>query len=235
MLLLWTGFLFGFFGSLHCLGMCAPLIWAMPDQKSKRSIWWLNKLAYNSGRTSTYALLGLVMGLLGESVALVGLQQYLSIATGVLMLLFLLFSKGKIPQSFQLKPLTHLMVKVKIALSQLIQGNTFRSHLIMGFYNGLLPCGLVYMALLASISMSSLGGSALYMVVFGLGTFPMMLIAAYFGSSVKKWNQKIFTHWVPRFILMVALLLIVRGLNLGIPYLSPKLKATNDMVICEIP
>lgn len=105
----------------------------------------------------------------------------------------------------------------------------------MGLYNGLLPCGLVYMALLASLSMSSLGGSALYMLVFGLGTFPMMLAAAFFGNTVKQWNQKVFSRWVPRFILLVAALLIFRGLNLGVPYLSPKLSANNDIVVCETP
>lgn len=235
MLLLWTGFLFGFFGSLHCLGMCAPLIWALPVRQDKRSIWWRNRLAYNLGRVFTYTALGLAIGLIGESFSLVGAQQYLSISTGVLMLLLLIFTKGKIPQSFSIKPLNKLMLKVKGALGSLIQGNTLKSNLLMGVYNGLLPCGLVYMALLASLSMSSLGGSALYMVVFGLGTFPMMLIAAYFGSSVRQWNQKVFTQWVPRFIFLVAILLIIRGLNLGIPYVSPKLAENNDIVLCETP
>lgn len=235
MLLLWTGFLFGLLGSMHCLGMCAPLIWALPQQKDKRSIWWRNKLAYNIGRTTTYASLGLLIGVLGETVSFAGFQQYLSIGTGVLMVLFLVFTKGRIPQSFSVKPLNKLVLKVKMNLSRLIQGNTFKSNALMGLYNGLLPCGLVYMALLASLSMSSLGGSALYMAVFGLGTFPMMLTAAFFGNSIKQWNQKLFSQWVPRFILLVAVLLIFRGLNLGIPYLSPKLVTTNNIVLCETP
>lgn len=235
MLLLWTGFLFGLFGSMHCLGMCAPLIWALPQQKQKRALWWRNKLAYNLGRAATYAFLGLLIGLVGETVSFAGFQQYLSIGTGALMILFLVFTKGRIPQSFRLKPLNQLVLKVKVRLGKLLRGNTFRSNAMMGLYNGLLPCGLVYMALLASLSMSSLGGSALYMVFFGLGTFPMMLVAAFFGNSIKQWNQKIFTRWVPRFILLVALLLIFRGLNLGVPYLSPKLSAGNDIVICETP
>lgn len=235
MLLLWTGFLFGLFGSMHCLGMCAPLIWALPQQKQKRSIWWRNKLAYNLGRAITYAFLGLLIGLVGETFSFAGFQQYLSIGTGVLMIIFLVLTRGRIPQSFHLKPLNRLVLKVKARLGKLLQGNTFRSNALMGLYNGLLPCGLVYMALLASLSMSSLGGSALYMVFFGLGTFPMMLAAAFFGNSIKQWNQKIFSQWVPRFILLVAVLLIFRGLNLGVPYLSPKLSAGNEIVICETP
>ncbi|NVJ46559.1 MAG: sulfite exporter TauE/SafE family protein [Cytophagia bacterium] len=235
MLLLWTGFLFGLFGSMHCLGMCAPLIWALPQQKQKRRIWWRNKLAYNLGRAITYAFLGLLIGLVGETFSFAGFQQYLSIGTGVLMIIFLVLTRGRIPQSFHLKPLNRLVLKVKARLGKLLQGNTFRSNALMGLYNGLLPCGLVYMALLASLSMSSLGGSALYMVFFGLGTFPMMLAAAFFGNSIKQWNQKIFSQWVPRFILLVAVLLIFRGLNLGVPYLSPKLSAGNEIVICETP
>lgn len=235
MLLLWTGFLFGLLGSMHCLGMCAPLIWALPQQKDKRAAWWRNKLAYNLGRASTYTMLGLIIGLVGETVSIAGFQQYLSIGTGVLMILFLLFTRGRIPQSFSVKPLNKLVLKVKMRLGKLLQGNTFKSNALMGLYNGLLPCGLVYMALLASLSMSSLGGSALYMLVFGLGTFPMMLAAAFFGNTVKQWNQKVFSRWVPRFILLVAALLIFRGLNLGVPYLSPKLSANNDIVVCETP
>ena len=235
MLLLWTGFLFGLFGSMHCLGMCAPLIWALPQNKEKRALWWRNKLAYNLGRALTYASLGFLIGLIGETVSFAGFQQYLSIATGVLMIVFLVTTRGKIPQSFALKPLNNMVLKVKMRLGKLLQGNTFRSNITLGVYNGLLPCGLVYMALLASLSMSSLGGSALYMIFFGLGTFPMMLAAAVFGNSIRQWNQRVFTRWVPRFVLLVALLLIFRGLNLGVPYLSPKLSADNDIVLCETP
>ncbi|WP_420387636.1 sulfite exporter TauE/SafE family protein [Roseivirga sp.] len=235
MLLLWTGFLFGLFGSMHCLGMCAPLIWALPQQKEKRLAWWSNRLAYNFGRAITYAFLGVIIGLIGETISLAGFQQYLSIATGVLMIVFLVTTRGRIPQSFAFKPLNQLILKVKKSLGKLIQGNTFRSNAMLGLYNGLLPCGLVYMALIASLSMSSLGGSALYMVFFGLGTFPMMLAAALFGHRIRNWNQKVFTQWVPRFIFLVAILLIFRGLNLGIPYLSPRLVSNNDIVLCETP
>lgn len=234
-MLLWTGFLFGLFGSLHCLGMCAPLIWAMPENKSKRKMWWLNKLSYNTGRAVTYMLLGAVIGLVGETISFAGFQQYLTIVTGVILLLFLIFSKGRIPQSFFLKPINKLVSKVKLSLGKLIKGNTAKTNLLLGLYNGLLPCGLGYMALIASLSMSSLEGSMLYMLVFGLGTFPMMIAAAYFGGQVKKWNQNISKVWVPRFIVLVAILLIIRGLNLGIPYLSPKLDRSNDIVMCETP
>ena len=235
MILLWTGFLFGLLGSLHCLGMCAPLIWAIPESQEGKRKWWLNKLAYNSGRAITYALLGVIIGLIGESLSLAGWQQYISIFTGALMLLFLVFSKGQIPQSFMLGPVNRLIHQVKSALARFIKGNSPKTNLILGLYNGLLPCGLVYMALIASLSMSSVQGSMLYMLVFGLGTFPMMIAAAYFGSRIKNWNKNLHKVWVPRFVALVAILLIIRGLNLGVPYLSPKVDVGNDIVMCESP
>lgn len=235
MVLLVSAFIFGLLGSLHCLGMCAPIIWALPQDHSKRSVWLTKRVTYNLGRIITYALLGTIIGLVGESFALAGWQQYISIATGVMMLLFLLLSKGHIPQSFQLGWMNKFFLFVKTKLSGFMKGNTYKTNFLLGFYNGLLPCGLVYLALMASISMGTLEGGALYMAVFGLGTFPMMLGAAWVGGTLKNMRQGLYQKWVPRFVVLVALLLIIRGLNLGVPYLSPKLSNQNDITLCITP
>ena len=234
-MLLQTAIILGFAGSLHCLGMCAPLLWAAPESPTSKTKWLSNKLAYNFGRAITYTALGAVFGLIGKSLNLIGLQQYLSIGAGVLILLLLLFSGGHIPSNFQVPFIQKVVAKVRSGLGKHLGKNSFRSHLSFGLLNGLLPCGLVYMGLFASVSMGSIEGGALYMFLFGLGTFPMMLGAAFFGSRAKKMKTNWTKTLIPKMIVLVSLLLILRGLNLGIPYVSPALNDSNDVTLCVTP
>ncbi len=232
-MLLATAIVFGFLGSLHCLGMCAPLLWAIPENPEKRTQWWLNKLIYNTGRISTYALLGLVVGLIGEGVSLVGWQQDISWITGVLLILGLALSIwGKHIRAFN-SVSYQFNHKIKKGLSKTLARKGFAAQLMFGAFNGLLPCGLVYMALIASLSMTSVPGSMAYMVLFGLGTVPMMLGAAIFKKSIQSLRDVRFNKLYPKIVLTIAILLIVRGMNLGIPYLSPKVVDTSSMTICE--
>lgn len=235
MLLLATALVFGFLGSLHCLGMCAPLLWAVPQQESLRRVWWQNRLLYNFGRALTYAGLGAIVGLGGESLSFAGWQQKISIGTGILILIFLLSSKGIIPSSFQFRPLQNLLTKIRRQIGTLLSLNSPFANFKLGLFNGFLPCGLVYMALLASVSMGSILGGSLYMLIFGLGTFPMMLAAAFFGKQLKSMKPSFFNKLVPTFVAIIALLLIVRGLGLGIPYLSPSMVSEVEMTLCITP
>lgn len=234
-MLLSTAIVFGFLGSLHCLGMCAPLLWAIPENPEKRTQWWLNKLTYNAGRISTYALLGLVVGLIGEGVSLVGWQQHISWITGVLLILGLVLSiwgnRIKAFNSFS----NQFNQKVKKGLSRTLARKGLVAQLTFGAFNGLLPCGLVYMALIASLSMTSVSGSMIYMVLFGLGTVPMMLGAALFKKSIQSIRSIRFNKLYPKIVLTIAILLIVRGMNLGIPYLSPKVSNASSITICTTP
>lgn len=234
-MLLATAIAFGFLGSLHCLGMCAPLLWAIPENPEKRTRWWINKLIYNTGRIATYALLGLIIGLIGEGVSLVGWQQHISWITGVVLILGLALSiwGSRIRTFSSFSSLFNQ--KVKKGLSRTLASKTYGSQLMFGVFNGLLPCGLVYMALIASLSMTSIGGSMLYMVLFGIGTIPMMLGAAYFKKSIQSLKSISFNKLYPKIVLTIAILLIVRGMNLGIPYLSPKVGMSGDITMCETP
>lgn len=235
MVLLGTAFVFGLLGSLHCLGMCAPLIWALPQDKSKRAKWWGNRLSYNFGRSITYAVLGAVIGLLGQTFALAGLQQYMSIIAGIVLLLILLFSGGHVPLNIHFGPATKLFAWVRTKMGGLLKGNTASTNFMLGLFNGLLPCGLVYMALVAALSMGTIAGSAVYMVLFGLGTFPMMIAAAMLGGRMKSLKNGLLNRWAPRFLVVVSLLLIMRGLGLGIPYVSPAFGTANEITICQTP
>ena len=231
-MLLGSAIIFGFLGSLHCLGMCAPLLWAIPDDQTSKKKWLIRKLLYNSGRLVTYSMLGLFIGLIGESFQLFGLQQHLSWLTGLFLLLGLAITyKGHLITN-NTKLGYRLNTKLRSSLGQYMTKQGLSSHLIFGLLNGLLPCGLVYMALLASVSMGSAFGGATYMAVFGLGTFPMMFAAAYMGTSFKKTKKLNVNKLAPKLVFVVAILLIIRGLNLGIPYLSPRLNSPDQMTIC---
>ncbi len=234
-MLLATAIAFGFLGSLHCLGMCAPLLWAIPENPEKRTRWWFNKFLYNVGRISTYSLLGLIVGLIGEGVSLVGWQQHISWITGVVLIIGLVLSiwGGRVP--IVSKFTFSFNQKVKKGLSKWLTKKTYTAQLMFGVFNGLLPCGLVYMALIASLSMTSIGGSMAYMALFGLGTIPMMLGAAYFKKSIQSLKSISFNKLYPKIVLTIAILLIVRGMNLGIPYLSPKVGNASGITICETP
>ncbi|OEJ99794.1 hypothetical protein BFP71_09540 [Roseivirga misakiensis] len=213
--------------------MCAPLLWAVPENSTARSAWWRNKLLYNSGRIITYSLLGLLIGIVGEGISLIGWQQHLSWITGVVLIVGLIVSIWGHKLPF-FNAATHRVTKfVKQGVAKSFKKHNAKSQLVFGLFNGLLPCGLVYMALIASLSMETIGGSMLYMVLFGLGTVPMMIGAAIMKQSIKSIKGFSFNKVYPKVVLTIALLLIIRGMNLGIPYLSPKSNTVNGITVCK--
>ncbi len=233
-MLLSTAIVVGLLGSVHCLGMCAPIVWALPDDRSARWQWLGKKLVYNIGRIITYAILGVVVGFAGEMLAFAGVQQWLSIVAGVVLIVGVLLFGGRIPELPLFRPLGKLVLFVRTKMGRLIARKGLGSHFYLGMINGLLPCGLVYAALIAAISMGSWSGGALYMILFGLGTFPMMIAAAVVGRVAGqrfKWRLSSLT---PKFIMILGLLFVLRGLNLGIPYLSPALTDNNEIIECNV-
>ena len=216
MSLYWSALVVGFLGSFHCIGMCGPIVLAVPAQS------FFSKLLYNLGRTITYASMGALLGFVGAGFSFVGWQQNLSILVGVLMLIIILFTKYK---HFDL-PMNGVFEKLwiysKRLLTPLFKSKSMFSPLFIGLINGLLPCGLVYAALLAALAMGGVWESALYMALFGLGTAPLLIGVAVFGNWLTpKWRTR-FNRTVPYFVGVLAILLILRGLNLGIPMISPK-------------
>ena len=230
-MLLSTAIVFGFLGSIHCLGMCAPITWAVPVGDKKWQ-WLRGRLAYNLGRIMTYGALGVLAGLLGRGFSLVGWQQGLSVAAGVLLLSGVLVFGMQVPSRGLFKPLARLVLLVKMRIGPLIQKRGLRAQWSLGLLNGLLPCGLVYAALLVAGSMGTLEGAAAYMLLFGLGTLPMLLGAAIFGRVMGQKFRTGVWRLAPKLVAIVGILLILRGLNLGIPYLSPALKNTLSITEC---
>jgi len=220
---LWTAFLLGLVGSLHCAGMCGPLALTIPANGKSSTTFLLGRLAYNSGRILTYGVLGAVFGLVGKSLALVGLQRWVSLGAGATILIALLFST-RLAMSVRLARGVSLL---KSGLGKLLQQRTYRATFTLGLLNGLLPCGLVYAACAAATASSGLLAGTSYMAAFGLGTIPMMLGVSLAGKKLQFALRFKFGRLIPITLVIVGTLLVFRGLSLGIPYLSPDLAAGN--------
>ena len=234
---LWTAFLIGFIGSFHCVGMCGPIALSLPYQDVTKVKTASNVLLYNFGRITTYALIGLIFGLIGKSIALAGFQQGLSIAIGVFMLLAAFSILNIEKQLFKLPLLNILFNKVKTRLTHLLnQKSKKRSTLyLVGFFNGFLPCGLVYMAIVGAISTGDILKGSFYMAIFGIGTLPTMLSIALVGNLISLNFRRNIQKVIPFMLFAFAVLFILRGLNLDIPYLSPMLInfSSDEIPVCN--
>ena len=216
-----AGFILGLLGSLHCVGMCGPIAFMLPVDRTNSYKKGLQILLYHAGRLISYATIGLIFGLLGKSLYIFGLQQKLSIVIGVLMIIAIVLPYQTVSKYNASKPIFRIISKVKSSLGKQFKKKTLDTFFTIGFLNGFLPCGLVYMAVFGAIAFGSAWQGSLYMVFFGLGTIPLMTTAIYVGkflnTSIKQRIQKV----IPVFVVVIGALFILRGLGLGIPYISP--------------
>lgn len=214
----------GFAGSFHCLAMCGPLHLSLLGNRTYTLSFILSKSAFNIGRIITYVLLGLVLGYIGKSLPLYEIQKVVSVITGIAIILVYFLPKftGK---ELEISFLNKFVIK---KMGSLMQNTKDKSNILkyfsMGILNGLLPCGLVYVALIASFSQLNTTNSALFMMMFGLGTFPAMFFVVMLGGWAKKIIAKFpkLNYLTSFFVLLIGLMFILRGANLGIKYLSPK-------------
>jgi uncharacterized protein len=217
----YTAVLLGFLGSFHCLGMCGPIAFVLPLDRHNKLKGFLQIFLYHFGRILSYALIGLLFGLLGKGLYLSGLQQKLSILIGAIMIFIVLVPATFLYKFTLAKPLYIMVNKLKKALGIYLKKSSLKAFFSIGFLNGFLPCGLVYMALFAAISTGSSLKGALYMAVFGIGTLPMMTAALLFGNFLKVSIRNKIQKAIPIFVVLIGLLFILRGLGLGIKYVSP--------------
>lgn len=219
-------FLMGLTGSLHCAGMCGPITLVIPFQMLQGYKKWLGIALYHFGRITVYALLGVLIHSF-KSIFNPQVQQYISIVSGALLLLLgLLYF---FPQS-KLQIALPWTKWVRDNLGKLMSKPGLASLLGMGMLNGLLPCGLVYMALSTTVTASSLTGAILLMYAFGLGTTPMLVTIALVKNKAKILSMQHIRRFVPAVMLFFGCLFIVRGMNLGIPYLSPKITVEHNEI-----
>lgn len=217
----------GIAGSLHCIGMCGPLAMAVPSIYGQKINKWLGALLYHLGRSMTYAVFGLIFGALGKSFTLAGMQTWVSILAGIVMIIL-----GLIPffQNVFEKLFTRLFSSLKInsLRGKLLSGPKSPIYLfLLGNVNGLLPCGLVYVALAGALGMGNPLEGALFMFIFGLGTLPAMFFLSVGGRYVLSFKKFDVAKIISSITVMVGILFILRGADLGIPFLSPKNEALN--------
>lgn len=232
---IWAGLILGFLGSFHCAGMCGPIAMALPGSNYKNAKFILGRIIYNSGRVITYVTLGAVFGFLGNRIILSGYQQQLSIGLGILILLLLLISLIGNRNKFAGKLIAKYTSFIKKPLTELFKNKSYSSLLLIGVINGLLPCGFVYIGIAGSLSTAGVTSGMLFMALFGLGTFPVMLSASLFGNILRDKIRIPYSKILPSLSVAIAILLILRGLNLGIPYISPELNNSpqNSEMICK--
>ncbi len=223
----------GAVSSLHCIGMCGPLAMALP-LKEKNAPRFTGALLYNLGRMTTYAAFGLIFGLIGRSFAWFGWQQKISITLGVIILVSLVLPRILDNQNMITKWNTRVMTTLRGKLGQLLFNGNPASLYAIGLLNGLLPCSMVYLALAGSVATGSAVSGAMFMALFGAGTLPAMWTVSVFGGMMKQSVRVSARKLFPAIMMIMAILLILRGLNLGIPYLSPKLGVgTSEAVECH--
>jgi sulfite exporter TauE/SafE len=210
----------GFLGSFHCIGMCGPIAFMLPIDRKNTTKGFFQIVSYHAGRLCTYSLIGLLFGFLGKGFYFFGFQQQLSIIVGVLMILIILFPK--ILQKVSLsKKVSSIILKIKNALGKELKKKGNDTFFTIGFLNGFLPCGLVYMAIFGAIATSNAFSGSLYMFLFGLGTIPLMTAFVYLGNFTKGNFRANIQKVLPVIVVFIGVLFILRGLGLGIPYVSP--------------
>lgn len=231
-----SAILFGLLGSFHCIGMCGPIAFMLPIDKQKKVKAFFQILSYHFGRLFTYSLIGLLFGFLGKGFYFFGFQQQLSIIVGVSMILVIIFPKifKRINLS---KNISKIVFRVKNNLGKELKKKGNDTFFTIGFLNGFLPCGLVYMAIFGALTTSNAFSGGLYMFLFGLGTIPLMTTVVYLGSFTKGNFRKNIQKAIPVFIVLIGSLFILRGLGLGIPYISPLepvlSSAASNIKICH--
>lgn len=212
-------FLMGLLGSVHCAVMCGPIVLGLPF--SKQASWQsvLQVLLYQLGRVAVYVILGAIVGAIGGSIALLAKQEIVSLMIGISIVFFAILQlSGKYVahiQRWQVKlvaPLSKLMGKM---LKLPIWG------LAAGMLNGLIPCGMVYLALATSLNQANYKSGAYFMLLFGLGTTPLMFFISIGGVYLRKYLKFNTQQFLPWFALFIGVLFVLRSANLNIPFLSP--------------
>lgn len=219
---LYTAFTIGLVGSLHCIGMCGPIAVALPLGKRK----WIQKaggaLLYNTGRSLTYGVLGALFGLLGKGIYMAGFQQWASIILGMAMILGVVFPFVFKNQLNTDKLLNGYAAGIISRFRGLFGNQAYHNLFIIGLLNGLLPCGLVYVAVAGALNTGDVMLGILFMLVFGIGTIPVMFSISLAGNVISAGIRQRVNKLIPYMVVVLGILFILRGLALGIPYISPK-------------
>ena len=225
-----AAFTIGLVGSFHCIGMCGPIAFALPVKSNSLYHRIISGVFYNSGRLTTYVMFGLLFGAISQGISTASTQQTVSIALGVVFILSVFIPRSVLNKINPTSIIGFYIFSVKNSLGKLLKSSSTLNLVLIGLLNGLLPCGLVYAAIGSSIATGSTDKGALFMFSFGLGTLPMMFSVALLTSFISVGFRNKIRKVIPVFIFLLGCLFILRGLNLNIPYLSPKINIERPFI-----
>lgn len=220
--------LMGLTGSLHCVGMCGPIMMVMPFHRFAGVRKAAALLLYHLARISVYALMGVALFSFREAFR-PQVQQYVSVSVGGALLLAGIISF--LPRGSRAVSGLPWSGFVRRSLGAFIGSPRLGHIAVAGALNGLLPCGLVYMALSATLSLGSPLQAAMFMYLFGLGTSPALVVVSVVGRRVPFLSAPAFRRLTPIFVFSFGCLFLLRGLNLGVPWLSPRVAIENGKVM----
>lgn len=204
----------GFLGSFHCAGMCGPLVFMLPAHTNVSNALWIGRAVYNAGRIFTYSLLGLLFGLFGLSMTMQGMQRELSVFTGATIIVVILLTSGKKVRLKAYAMANSYASPLRRGLKKLFSYKSYPAMFGIGVLNGLLPCGFVYLAIAGAASTGSVKGAMAYMALFGMGTFPMMMMLSMAASYLGARFRKLYRYASPVVSVLLALFLIYRGTDM---------------------
>ncbi len=213
--------------------MCGPIALALPVHRGSRLRQWAGLLTYNFGRVSTYAILGATIGALGGAMLWVGYLRYLSIIAGVAMLLYVAWPARldrllKVPAIWQ-----KLIGRLRSHMATRLRSHKLSGQATLGMLNGLLPCGLVYLALISSIGTGSATTGAAYMLAFGLGTLPMMMAVGFFKQWFSPALRSHMRRLTPVMVAVAGIWLLGRGLLIRVPAGPLYSAAPTEIPLCH--
>jgi len=218
--MLFSAFFFGLISSFHCVGMCGPIAMMLPVDRSSEAKKVLQILLYHFGRLTAYGSLGLVFGLLGKGLYLAGMQQQLSIFVGFFMILIVVIPEKIFMKYNFSKPVFKIISNVKSGLGKQFKKKSNSALFTIGLLNGFLPCGLVYAALFGALAMQNMSLGVLYMVLYGLGTIPMLSATVYVSNFLSFNFRNKLQKAIPFVAVFIGVLFILRGIGLG-NFISP--------------
>lgn len=220
--MMWSAFILGLLGSLHCAAMCGPFMLGL----AAREYSLFSLLVHHVGRWIGYIILAVFFYFVVSPLQIFELQQYIGLFSGILLVIYGL--KSYIP------PVNKLFTKITALISdRMMKSKSGRTgNIMLGVLNGLLPCGLSFGAAILSVNTGSLVNAGAYMVVFGLGTLPILLAMSYLPQLGLQKSLRKFNAYTPKILLVVGFVIIIRSAGLGIPYISPAYNVQAQEMEC---
>ncbi|GLR17188.1 sulfite exporter TauE/SafE family protein [Portibacter lacus] len=216
--MIYVAFTLGLFGSLHCLGMCGPLAFALlPGIEERSARNYTRIIGYNSGRVASYVVLGLFMGVLSGVINISGIQKPLTLIMGVGLILLFFLSLDIEKVLFKSSKFRSIFTSYRTFITKVVQKISSQNSFLMGMLNGFVPCGLVYLALAGAMTSDGFLKSGQFMLFFGLGTFPAMFLLLA-SISVLDLRKRINLKSIFAVLqLLVGCFLIYRAYGINVP------------------